>query len=251
MTDIAQGRSTAQPPASAQTTHRAAPPSQLEPRFASSVDGGLLSRANLLQFMRAFFRASDVERGYYLEFGVLNGQSLIETYGILRGLLTHLYGFDSFTGLPKLSDTDQVSLSLMPSFSEGNFKSLSRGAIVDYVLAATSGLSSNQLTLVEGVYADTLSVFDTAQFADKGPCLVAHVDCDLYSSSRDVFAFLDGIVTTGTWLLLDDYWHYHGSPRHGQRRAFEEWMGASKRIGATEYSNYNGFCRAYVLYEKE
>jgi len=223
---------------------------QLEPRFASSVDGGLLSRANLLHFIRAFFKAGDIRSGYYLEFGILNGQSLIEAYGILRGLVTHLYGFDSFAGLPKLSEIDRSSLVLMPSFSEGNFKSLSRATITEYVLAATSGLSQEQLTLTEGVYAETLPTFNTAAFADKGPCLVAHVDCDLYSSSRDVFAFLDGVVTTGTWLLLDDYWHYHGSPRHGQRRAFEEWMASSKRVGATEYSSYNGFCRAFVLHEK-
>jgi O-methyltransferase len=223
----------------------------LEPRFASSVDGGLLSRANLLRFVRSFFLTSGIERGYYLEFGVLNGQSLIDSYGILRGLITHLYGFDSFAGLPNLSQEDQRSLRLTPSFSAGNFKSLARTTIHDYVVAATSGLSPERLTLVEGMYACTLPAFDKSAFDDKGPCLVAHVDCDLYSSSREVFAFLDDVVTTGTWLLLDDFWLYRGSPRHGQRRAFEEWMATSKRIGASEYSSYGGFCRAYVLYEKD
>jgi hypothetical protein len=51
-------------------------------------------------------------------------------------------------------------------------------------------------------------------------------------------------------LLLDDYWAYRGSPMHGQRRAFDEWMATSSRIGATEYASYGGFCKAFILHEK-
>ena len=222
----------------------------MEPRFASTVDGNLLSRANLLQFVRAFLRASDMSRGYYMEFGVLNGSSLVEAWGMLRGLLTHLYGFDSFAGLPALSSEDSTSKNLMPAFDQGNFRSMSRERVHETVLAATHGLDPALLTLTEGFYEKSLPKFDAAQLKDKGPCLVAHVDCDLYSSSLDVFKFLDGIVTTGTWLLLDDYWCYRGSPKHGQRRAFEEWMAGSTRLGATSYTPYGGFCQAFILHEK-
>jgi hypothetical protein len=222
----------------------------LEPRFVSSVDGALLSKANLLQFVRAFFNAAQVEHGYYLEFGVFNGQSIIETYGVMRGILTHAYGFDSFEGLPKLSADDAASLELTPSFSEGNFKSLPMDAVRDYILASTTRLGENNLVLTKGFYENTLPKFDKSQFQGKGPCLIAHIDCDLYSSSKDVFAFLDDVVTTGTWLFLDDYWLYRGSPNHGQRRAFEEWLRTSKRVGATEYASYNGFSRAFIVYEK-
>lgn len=222
----------------------------MEPRFASTVDGNLLSRANLMQFMRAFLRASDMSRGYYMEFGVLNGSSLVEAWGMLRGLLTHIYGFDSFAGLPVLSLEDSSAKSLMPAFDEGNFVSMSRDRVHETVLAATHGLPPSMLTLTEGFYEKSLPPFDKSRLAEKGPCLVAHVDCDLYSSSLDVFRFLDDIVTTGTWLLLDDYWCYRGSPKHGQRRAFDEWMATSSRIGATPYTPYGGFCQAFILYEK-
>lgn len=222
----------------------------LEPRFVASIDGGLLSKANLLAFIRAFFQTAQVERGYYLEFGVFNGQSIIETYGVLRGIMTHVYGFDSFSGLPDLSEQDAASLALTPSFAPGNFKSLPMTAVRDYILASTTRLAPDHLVLTEGFYDQTLPAFDKAVLRDKGPCLIAHVDCDLYSSSRDAFAFLDDVVTDGTWILLDDYWTYRGSPKHGQRRAFEEWLSTSKRVGATEYASYNGFCRAFVAYEK-
>lgn len=223
----------------------------MEPRFASTVDGNLISRANLMQFIRAFLRASDMSRGYYMEFGVLNGTSLVDSWGMLRGLLTHLYGFDSFTGLPPLSSEDSTAKPFMPAFDEGNFRSMSMERVRDTVLAMTHGLPPSLLTLTEGFFDQSLPKFDKSRLKDQGPCLIAHVDCDLYSSSLDVFRFLDDVATTGTWLLLDDYWCYRGSPLHGQRRAFEEWMATSTRLAATPYTPYGGFCQAFILYEKQ
>jgi O-methyltransferase len=221
-----------------------------EPRFAATVNGNLLSKTNLLRFIRTFWQTAGVGRGYYLEFGVLNGQSMIETYAMLRGLLTHLYGFDSFSGLPALSVEDRSGLPLMPDFQEGNFQSMPPDLVKQSIIANTSGLRPEHITLVPGVFSQTLPAFDKQQLEACGPCLVAHVDCDLYSSSVDVFAFLDSVVTTGTWLLLDDYWLYRGSPRQGQRRAFDEWISSSTRVAVSEYGNYNGFCKAFIAYEK-
>ncbi len=189
-------------------------------------------------------------KGYYLEFGVLNGASMIESYGVLRGHLSHLIGFDTFAGLPELSAEDVSSLELMPSFHTGNFRSMPMEAVRQSIVANTSGLNEEDITLVKGNFSETLPGFDVGSLQKWGPCLAVNVDCDLYSSSVDVFRFIDGIVTTGTWLLLDDYWCYRGSPNHGQRRAFEEWMRSSKRVGATEYTNYNGLSKAFIVHEK-
>jgi O-methyltransferase len=76
------------------------------------------------------------------------------------------------------------------------------------------------------------------------------VDCDLYSSSKEVFEFIEPLAITGTWLLLDDYWLYRGHPDHGQRKAFDEWMRSSKRLGYSDYANFNGYGKAVILYEK-
>jgi O-methyltransferase len=223
----------------------------MEPQYASSVDGNLLSKINLLRFIRAFHYSHNMPHGHYMEFGVLNGHGMIAAYSQLRGILTHMYGFDTFAGLPELSGEDNAALDLMPQFRAGNFRSLKAQSVQDFIIGSTSGLTPDGISMVEGTFADSLKTFDVAALAAKGPCLAVNVDCDLYSSSKDVFAFLDGIVTTGTWLLLDDYWTYRGSPYHGQRRAFDEWMATSKRVGTTLYSNYSGFCRAYICYEKE
>lgn len=222
----------------------------MEPRYHATVSGGLPSRVSLLQFIRAFMYSSEIPNGHIMEFGVLNGSSLIEMYSILRGKLAHLYGFDSFEGLPELTKEDEESLKLMPSFSQGNYKSASAGLVKNNILSNTGGLEPESLTLVPGFYEDSLPEFNNSELNDKGPCVLAHVDCDLYSSSCEVFEFLDDIVDTGTWLLLDDYWCYKGSPLHGQRKAFDEWMAKSTRVGATEYCSYNGFSKAFVLHLK-
>lgn len=223
----------------------------MEPQYHATVDGNLLSKVNLLRFIRAFHYSHDMPNGYFMEFGVLNGHGLIQAYSQLRGRLTKIFGFDTFAGLPELSNEDNAANPLMPQFRAGNFASLPAEAVKQFVIRSTSGLNDTNIAMVEGPFATTLPAFDRTQLENLGPCLAVNVDCDLYSSSKDVFAFLDGIVTTGTWLLLDDYWTYRGSPYHGQRRAFDEWMAASKRVGTTFYSNYNGFCRSYICYEKQ
>lgn len=222
----------------------------MEPRYHSTVSGGLPSRVSVLQFIRAFMYSSNIPDSYIMEFGVLNGASIIEFYNILRGKLTHIYGFDSFEGLPKLSSEDESALELMPSFYQGNYKSGSAEFVENNILSNTGGLKREAVSLIPGFYEQTLPKFEKNKLAEQGTCILAHVDCDLYSSSCEVFEFLDDIVETGTWLLLDDYWCYKGSPQHGQRKAFEEWMSKSTRVGATDYCSYNGFSKAFIMHLK-
>ena len=222
----------------------------LEPRFALQINGGMLTKASLLQFIRAFLQGNQMEQGYYLEFGVFNGQSIIETYGILRGTISRIFGFDSFEGLPALSEIDQAGLELTPSFSKGNFKSLPIQTVKDLITASCTNLPPDSLVLTKGFYEQSLAKFDKKIFEGKGDCLVIHIDCDLYSSSKDVFDFIESVVVDGTWILLDDYWFYRGSPKHGQRRAFDEFLRNSKFVGATEYATYNGYSKAFIAYRK-
>lgn len=221
----------------------------MEPSFYPTLHGDIVSRVNLYKWVREFFRASSFKPGYYLEFGVLNGEATLDAYRMLRGYLTHMYGFDSFCGLPNLSDQDKAGLDLMPTFHASNFQSSTIDAVYETIIAQ-SGMKRDMLTLTEGFFSDSLPKFDIQAFSGKGDCLICYVDCDLYSSSWDVFHFIEPLVTTGTWLLLDDYWCYRGSPNHGQRKAFEEWISQSNIIGATEYCNFKGWGKAFIIYEK-
>ena len=222
----------------------------MEARFQSTIQGDLLTKDALFKFARAFFGVESRGKGTYLEFGVLNGGGIVAAYGSLRGYLSKFYGFDTFQGLPKLDPIDQRGLELMPIFCAGNFKSMPRETVLSSIIANANGLKDEDVVLVEGLFEKTLPSFDKDLIRKDGPVLMINVDCDLYSSSKDVFNFIDDLVEDGTWLLLDDYWCYRGSPKFGQRRAFDEWMKESKRVGATEYSSYNGFCKAFILHIK-
>jgi hypothetical protein len=218
------------------------------PYYEPTIHGDLLSRLNLFRFIREHLFHSKVERGYYLEFGVLNGDSMLEAYQTLRGFTEHYFGLDSFQGLPPLSAQDSTSQHLMPFWREGTVRGDSADGVRRSLVAR--GMPSQQLTLIPGYYEDTLPTLDSKLFAAHGPCHVCLIDCDLYSSSRTVLQFIEPLLTTGTWLLLDDYWCYRGSPNHGQRRAFDEWIQQSRRIGVSEWGNFRGWGKAFLVYQK-
>ena len=223
-----------------------------EPSYVATLNGELLSRANLFKWIREFIRVNSLQNsGYYMEFGILNGEGMIQAYRVLRGILNHFFGFDSFSGLPVLSNEDKNGKKLMPIFFEGNFCGGEKEDVEKNIIKCT-GISCSQLTLIDGVFNESLKNFDKKKMLqDKGKLLVCYVDCDLYSSSKDVFNFIESLVTTGTWLILDDYWLYRGHPQYGQRKAFEEWINNSEKLGYSDYGNYNGYGKAFLLYEKD
>jgi hypothetical protein len=218
------------------------------PYYEPTIHGDLLSRLNLLRFIREHLFHAKVDPGYYLEFGVLHGDSMLEAYQTLRGFTEHYFGFDSFQGLPSFSDQDARSQHLMPMWQAGTVRGDSSEAVQRSLIAR--GMPAGKLTLIPGFYEQTLPRLEIESLTEQGPCHVCLVDCDLYSSSKVVFEFIEPLLTTGTWLLLDDYWCYRGSPHHGQRKAFHEWLERSKRIGVSEWGNFRGWGKAFIVYLK-
>lgn len=217
------------------------------PYYEPTLHGDVLSRLNLLRFIREHLYHSGVSGGTYLEFGVFNGDSMWDAHTTLRGFISQYVGFDSFAGLPALNNDDHAAAKLMPNWDEGTVKGGSRQQVFNQLV--TKGIPKDQLTLHEGYYEETLPTIDREALAAQGPCHVCLIDCDLYSSSKVVFDFIEPLLTEGTWLLLDDYFCYRGSPKHGQRRAFEEWQKAS-RWGVTEWGGFRGWGKAFLIYER-
>ena len=224
-------------------------PRVTRPSTKPLIHGDILKRANLFRFIREFVEAQSMAPGYYMEFGVLNGECMIDAYRQFRGLFTHYYGFDSFEGLPDLTSEDQDAARLTPLFHKGNFASMQLEYVRQNILTS-SRMAPEELTLVPGVFKQTLPGFHKDKLREQGVPLVIYIDCDLYSSTVDCLNFIDSLVTTGTWLLFDDYWCYRGSPDAGEQRAIREWMTGHKRIGLQPYGNFDGWGRAFVAYEK-
>lgn len=219
------------------------------PSILPTLNGDLLKRANLLRFIREFIQFSNMPDGYYMEFGLLNGEGMIDAYRQLRGVVQHFIGFDSFEGIPDLDAADLAAADYAPHFSKGNFRSMSAEFVRANILAS-SRMQEDELTLVPGVFSESLPKLDKDALRARGVPLCVYIDCDLYSSTLAVLRFLDDLLVTGTWVLFDDYWFYRGSPLHGEQRAVREWLAGAERVGLTDYGNFNGFGRAFIAYEK-
>lgn len=55
------------------------------PSWYPTADGNLLSRTNLLRWIREWARAHEITEFDYFEFGVLNGESIVDAIRQLRG----------------------------------------------------------------------------------------------------------------------------------------------------------------------
>ena len=162
-------------------------------------------------YMAALLKRSGV-KGDLLEFGVYGGGSFRRHVEVFRptGVIGRYYGFDSFKGLPKPDFQNDV-----PYFwHEGAFSDTSREGVLRYLTDGLGNLSD--VELVEGWFSDTLpTVRDRiTQIA------FVRVDCDMYSSTADVFNFLPGRLVDGSIIYFDDWTHEVGT---GEPKAFFEF----------------------------
>jgi len=142
-------------------------------------------------------KALDLARpeGLFLEFGVATGRTI--NHMARHRNEAHFYGFDSFEGLPEVWRS---------GFEKGAFAQ------------ALPPVPPNT-TLIKGWFDHTLPEFLKAQ--PGRPLSFLHVDCDLYSSTRTIFANLKDRIATGTVIVFDEYWNYPGWREH-EFKAFEE-----------------------------
>jgi hypothetical protein len=147
-------------------------------------------------------------RGDIAEFGVFKGETAEYIHEHLPNRSLHL--FDSFKGLPE---------DWRDHFKKGFF-GLKR------VPLKVRGLSRKRnVHLYNGVFKDTVPAFVKTI---SGPLAFIHIDCDVYSSTRDVFFNVNELLTPGTVVQFDEYYNYTGFELH-EYRAFIEWKRNFKR----------------------
>ena len=120
-----------------------------------------------------------------------------------------VFGFDSFEGFP----TDW-------EIGEGVYKTT-----VEKEVFAVDGdealydLPSN-VSLVKGFFSDSMPGFLAAR--PDEPFALMHIDCDMYTSTRDIFAAAEDRIVPGTVLVFDEFWA-PGADGRGEFTAFFEW----------------------------
>jgi O-methyltransferase len=155
-------------------------------------------------------------RGDYLEFGVFRGSSftLAARSAAKYGLdAMRFFAFDSFQGLPAAEG--KVFAHGEFACSEENFTRV----------ITKAGVPIERVVKVKGFYNESLTNGIKAKYGlDRAA--VVHVDCDLYSSTKDVLAFIEGIVQVGTIIIFDDWSVFRNEDRpddFGEPKAFNEW----------------------------
>jgi len=217
------------------------------PAFQQSLQGNLLSRANLLFFIREFFRECQIKPGLFIEFGVLNGDSIKQAFQILRGYIEDFIGFDTFEGIPILSDFDKQCNMLHPRFIEGNYKSMDMKLVQDALIS--SGIKSEHLRLYKKDIRQ-IGKHELESILKEFNLLprIIHLDVDLHSSTLAALKLITPLVPSGSWFLFDDFYCYQGSPFCGVQKAISDYCAENLNVKFVPYSNYNGWGKAFIFH---
>jgi hypothetical protein len=159
-------------------------------------------------------------RGLVLEFGVGSGTSIRRLARLCSGI--EIYGFDSFEGLPE-------------QWHGGGFV-VERGGF-----ACSIPNVPENVDLVTGLFEDTLEPFFEHMHDHLGywPRVgFAHIDCDIYSSTKTVLAALTNRVLPGSVLLFDELMEFRdGEPRQQYTEwRKHEWKALTEWLEATGYT---------------
>lgn len=140
-----------------------------------------------------------VAGGLNAEFGVYKGDSI----NMLAKLAPErtFWGFDSFQGLPEQWTIESK-----------------RGA---FDVGGKLPKVRKNVSLVKGFYSETLPKFRVENSTETVAFL--HVDCDLYSATREIFEFLGERFRVGTVIVFDEYYNYPDWLRH-EHKAWLEFV---------------------------
>jgi len=148
-------------------------------------------------------------KGIYCEFGVYTGGSI----NFIASKIPHtIHGFDSFEGLPEDWRT---------KFPKGAFSMDGLPTVKENVI------------LHKGWFNESLPVWARDH---KGPLAFAHMDADLFESTKTVFDILGDRFVAGSIIQFDEYFSYPGW-QEGEHKALQEFI--SERAVSFEYIGYS------------
>lgn len=141
------------------------------------------------------------EYNHVLEFGVKGGITFRQLRESLN-LNFNLFGFDSFQGLPE--DWEGTTCKKGDMSTGGKIPEIPNTVIYP------------------GWFKDTLQEYKKV----AEPIALLHIDCDLYSSTKEVLYELKNYIVSGTIIVFDE-WYYNWfdleENRQGEQKAFIEW----------------------------
>ena len=181
--------------------------------------------------------------GDYCEFGLFKGYSFwkAQQEANRHGVQCRFFGFDSFRGLPEIGVEDQTDYG---EFRPGQY-SCSLQQVTDNLNAAGS-VDWRRTFLVPGYFSDSLTSTTVEQHRIR-KVAVALIDCDLYSSTRDVLSFLRGRVADTSILIFDDWNCFDADDDRGQRRAVREFLQEAPHLRMEPLTAYGTNSEAFMV----
>ena len=137
------------------------------------------------------------------ECGVYRGSCIVACAEIIRqyGLNAHIYGLDSFEGLPEFSNIDkEMAADLVLDIVKKRGTVFDDTSLQEVQTSIDERDLSDYITLVPGFFSKTLSSLP------KGPYFFVNVDCDLYEGHLECLDFFYPKVEKGGIIFFDDYY---------------------------------------------
>ncbi len=182
--------------------------------------------------------------GDYFEFGLWRGRTFLCAHEMKRRYrcdAMRLWGFDSFQGLPPIDDArDNIWSPGQFACSESELRTILRKA----------GVREHEYELVPGFYEDSLTPELHRRLAGNCAAIV-YIDCDLYTSTKQVLNFLAPYLVNGTIVCFDDYYCYKANPDQGERKALAEFVGENDHLAFLEWFDYSPLGKSFIVRIRE
>lgn len=199
-----------------------------------------------------FIFANRVE-GHFFEFGVYRGYTarLLATFiNAFQLNSSSLYLFDSFEGLPEVSNVeDRSTYEVTAKYWQKGTMGLPPGIEQQIRDILINFIPSTRLFITKGFFSDTLG----ETIPDGVKASLVHVDCDLYSSARFCLdtAFEKNLFQDGTILMLDDWNCCRGNPLMGERRAVRDAFATQERFYCEDFYSYGWNGKSLIVHDSQ
>jgi hypothetical protein len=182
----------------------------------------------------------------YYEFGVASGGSMKIYILALKKFCKdykqdikkfHIFGFDSFAGLPEAQEADKRK-----DWYLGQFK---YGKEVVLEMIRDVGFPMENVHLIEGYYEDSL-IEERRRECQAFPPAIINMDTDYYSSTMTAFGWVGPLLSSGTLFRFDDIWSFYGHPEKGQIKAIRDFNQMDKgTLTAFPILGLDSYCYIY------
>jgi hypothetical protein len=201
--------------------------------------------ARMIETAFAFIHNKQIP-GDYLEFGVHRGRTFAAAWEAARrdgrsGMRFH--AFDSWEGLPSLSPEDEHG-----RFHEGQFAC--DRATFERRLRKRK-VDPPRVAIRDGFFEQTLSRPGGLRALGIAQASLTWIDCDLYTSARQVLSVLGDVVVNGTVLVFDAWYCYAGRADGGEQRACSEWLAAHAYLRLVAYQKFHWAGASFLVHLDE